>query len=113
MEKLLPRFVATHFTPLFEHSDTRDSCYFQSFKEMHFDSRLDRYGKRGWTYSELWSMGLIGLFMLVVACINFINLSTALSLNRAKEIGIRKVLGSSRAGLIWQFLSETGGTHPW
>jgi ABC-type antimicrobial peptide transport system permease subunit len=107
MNAMLPAFVATHFTPLFANSDTRDSCFFQPLKEMHFNSQLGRYGSRGWTYSELWSMGLIGIFLLAVACINFINLSTAQSLNRAKEVGVRKVLGSSRGQLLRGFLWET------
>lgn len=107
MNAMLPAFVATHFTPLFANSDTRDSCFFQPLKEMHFNSQFERYGRRGWTYSELWSMGLIGIFLLAVACINFINLSTAQSLNRAKEVGVRKVLGSSRGQLLTGFLWET------
>ena len=107
MEALLPRFVATHFTPLFAHSDTRDSCYFQPLAKMHFDSDFSRYGPRGWTYSELSAMGLIGIFLLAVACINFINLATAQSLNRAKEVGVRKVLGSNRGQLLAGFLGET------
>ncbi|HXB32207.1 MAG TPA: ABC transporter permease, partial [Puia sp.] len=107
MNAMLPKFVATHFTPLFANSDTRDSCFFQPLKEMHFDSRFERYGSRGWTYSELWSMGMIGIFLLAVACINFINLATAQSLNRAKEVGVRKVLGSSRKQLLTGFLWET------
>ncbi|NML24094.1 FtsX-like permease family protein [Pseudoflavitalea sp. G-6-1-2] len=48
----------------------------------------------------------IGLFILLIACLNFINLSTAKSVERAKEIGVQKVLGNSRARLIMQFLSE-------
>lgn len=50
---------------------------------------------------------LIAFFILLIACINFINLSTARSANRAKEVGVRKVIGSSRHGLIGQFLTES------
>jgi ABC-type antimicrobial peptide transport system permease subunit len=107
MEALLPKFVATHFTPLYAQSDSRDSCYFQPLKEMHFDKNLSRYGKAGWSYGELWAMGSIGGFLLLVACINFINLATAQSLTRAKEIGVRKVLGSNRRQLLADFLRET------
>jgi putative ABC transport system permease protein len=49
----------------------------------------------------------IALFVLLIACINFMNLSTARSANRAREVGVRKVLGSSRKSLITQFLSES------
>ena len=55
----------------------------------------------------VWLFGAIAFFILVIACINFINLSTAKSANRAKEVGLRKVVGSYRSGLIQQFLTES------
>jgi putative ABC transport system permease protein len=55
----------------------------------------------------LWLFGIIGVFVLLLACINFINLSTARSLKRAKEVGIRKTVGSFRRQLIYQFFSES------
>jgi ABC-type antimicrobial peptide transport system permease subunit len=80
----------------------------QPLANMHFD---EVYGKDYGTDAHLPTLyGLMGiaLFILVLASINFINLSTAQSLRRAKEIGIRKVMGSRRIGLIGQFLGETG-----
>ncbi len=55
----------------------------------------------------IWIFGIVALFILIIASINFVNLSTAKSANRAKEVGVRKVVGSSRNSLIGQFLTES------
>ncbi|MEO5909265.1 MAG: ABC transporter permease [Pelobium sp.] len=57
--------------------------------------------------SNVWRMGRIAIFILLIACINFMNLSTARSEKRAKEVGVRKVAGAGRASLVFQFLSES------
>ena len=66
------------------------------------DGKLD-----GGRIQYVWLFGIIGIFVLLLACINFMNLSTARSEKRAKEVGIRKAIGSVRQQLIAQFLSES------
>jgi putative ABC transport system permease protein len=61
----------------------------------------------GGRISNVWLFGIIGGFVLILACINFMNLSTARSEKRAKEVGIRKAIGSVRRQLITQFFSES------
>jgi putative ABC transport system permease protein len=58
-------------------------------------------------YQYLYLMGAIGLFLILAACINYTNLSTAMAVRKSKETGIRKTMGASRSHLIGQFLSET------
>jgi putative ABC transport system permease protein len=72
---------------------------------LHSDLGGDFAGNGNITYVYLFSA--IALFILVIACINFMNLSTARSSNRAKEVGVRKVMGSLRPHLVGQFLSES------
>ena len=80
----------------------------QPLTEMHFDSRLDLYTSKPFSKQLISAISLIGLFLVIIACVNFINLATAQAVNRSKEVGIRKVLGSRRQQLIIQFMSETG-----
>ncbi|WP_234573175.1 ABC transporter permease [Rhodohalobacter sp. 614A] len=56
--------------------------------------------------ANLYIFSFIGFFILLIACVNFMNLATAYSTTRAKEVGIRKSIGAKRGGLIWQFISE-------
>src|SRR5438045_4484042 len=58
-------------------------------------------------YSYLYLIGAIGLFLILAACINYTNLSTALAIKKSKEVGVRKTMGATRKHLIRQFLSET------
>lgn len=80
----------------------------QPLADIHFNGDYhDMYSRRAHKPTLLALAG-IALFILVIAAINFINLSTAQSILRSREVGVRRVLGSSRGGLIQQFLCETG-----
>lgn len=78
----------------------------QPLSELHFDTRFGSYN-RTISRTTLGSLALIAAALVLMACINFINLSTAHALNRLMEVGIRKVLGSSRAKIVWQLVGET------
>ncbi|MBS1659530.1 MAG: ABC transporter permease [Bacteroidetes bacterium] len=104
-EKELPAFYQRHRRLP---DEIKVAFSLQPLADIHFNSTYkDTYGRRAHKPTLIALVG-IALFILVIAAINFINLSTAQSILRAKEVGVRKVLGSSRGGLVSQFLVETG-----
>ncbi|HEV2482961.1 MAG TPA: FtsX-like permease family protein [Puia sp.] len=86
---------------------TRSRLDLEPVPAMHLDEQFDSFKGDALSLKVLWSLGAIGVLLLVVACINFINLSTAQSVKRSKEVGVRKVLGSDRWQLLRQFMVET------
>jgi len=99
LEKLINKNGAKYYGP--------DARYYehklQKMADMHFDTQYDGKIKR----SVLWLLAGVGAFLVIIASINFVNLSTAQAMKRAKEIGVRKALGSTRTQLFWQFMNET------
>jgi putative ABC transport system permease protein len=90
----------------------RDAANSMAFKlqplaDVHFNSKYQAVEQRTGHKPTMYGLLAIGSFLLLLGCINFINLTTAQSAKRAKEIGIRKTMGSLRQQLVLQFLSET------
>ena len=103
-EKQLPSFFARHNQLP---KEIKARLQLQPLADIHFNGLYsDSYGRRAHKPTMFALIG-IAIFILLIASINFINLSTAQAVLRAREVGVRKVLGSSRRGLIGQFLSET------
>ena len=104
LTKQFQRFGAVHFT---KDMDLKFTPALQPLADLHFnDNYQDNYSRKA-HLPTLYGLMAIASFILLIAAINFINLATAQSVQRAKETGIRKLMGSSRASLISQFLSET------
>jgi len=85
----------------------KDSHIIQSLSAVHYDTQAGDYSNKTISHELINVLWLIAAFILLIACVNFINLSTAQAVNRAKEVGVRKVLGSNRWQLKTQFLIET------
>lgn len=88
-------------------SGTRLNYHLQPLTDIHLYSQLGVELEANSDIKYIYIFSIIAIFLLVIACINFMNLSTARSANRAKEVGVRKVLGSFRSHLIKQFLMES------
>jgi putative ABC transport system permease protein len=86
----------------------KTTFFLQPLADIHHNPRLSNFSDREVPLKSLYIFGSIAFFLIIVACINYINLATALAANRNKEVGIKKAIGSSRGQIIAQFLSETG-----
>jgi putative ABC transport system permease protein len=99
-EQQLPAFVKKYYG---REDAATTRLHLQPLSDVHFNADYDGPASK----RNLWVLGVIGIFLIITACVNFINLATARALSRAKEVGVRKVMGSLRSHLFWQFMIET------
>ncbi len=104
VQSQMPDFMAKYHE---EKVANERTYYWQPLSEMHFDGRFNTFV--GFTAGKelTWVLSIIAVLLVFTACINFVNLATAQSLKRAKEVGVRKVLGGTRNRIFYQFIAET------
>ena len=101
----LPAFVKKYYPN--DNGPSNRIQVLQPLSDIHFNARYGNFGDHSTNKTILWTLAFIGVLIIVMASINFVNLSTAQAIGRSKEVGIRKVMGSSRGQLIGQVIGET------
>ncbi len=99
-------FYDKYIKPFGDVVDSELWYYLEPLADVHFKSTQEWDEPQG-NIAYVYAFGAIGLFILLLACINYMNMATARSGNRAKEIGVRKVLGSSKRRLVFSFFGES------
>jgi putative ABC transport system permease protein len=103
----LDKVIKERVNPIFEQFGIKIQYELQRITDIHLYSKIQDEAEAGGDISYIYIFGAVAVFMLLIACINYMNLATARSANRAKEVGVRKVMGSQRGQLISQFLTES------
>lgn len=104
LDERLPEFVQKYF---YDAEKANISLYLQPLTDIHLKSDLDYEIEPNGNVTYIRILGAIAAFLLIIAFINYVNLSTAMAGRRSKEIGIKKVFGSYRRQLIFQFITES------
>jgi putative ABC transport system permease protein len=105
-KKLLPMYDK-YMASIFAQYNVKIHYGIQKITDIHLHSSFEQEPEELGSMSYIWIFSAVAFFMILIACINYMNLTTARSARRAKEIGVRKVTGSSKGQLILQFLSES------
>jgi putative ABC transport system permease protein len=103
----LDKVIKEKVNPIFEQYNIKINYELQKITDIHLHSKIQDEAEAGGDISYIYIFGAVAIFMLLIACINYMNLATARSANRAKEVGVRKVMGSQKFQLISQFLTES------
>lgn len=105
VEAKLPGIV-DKYKPELKESTQKQLLGLQLLKDIHLTSDLTEEPETNGNARTVFFLGLIGIFVLIIAWINYVNLSTARALERAREVGVRKVIGAVKSQLVSQFLTE-------
>lgn len=116
LESQMPGFLDRHFGAVVKANSGAPAnfvaskvtaLHLQKVTSIHLHSHLDDELEAGGNINNVYMMSVIGVFIVLIACFNFVNLSTAKAANRAKEVGLRKAVGAVKFQLISQYLSES------
>lgn len=107
VEAKFPAFIEKHLGEIQKSLNFKSYFYLQPITDIHLKSNYLKEPEANGSEKEVYFLSIIGVFILLIAWINYINLSTAKSMERAKEVGIRKVSGAIKLQLIIQFLLES------
>lgn len=107
LEAQFPAFMTRHAGEDMKATGLRRKLFLQAISDIHLNSNLDNEISPNGSITYLYILACIAGFTLLLACINFMNLATARSARRAREVGIRKVMGAYKATIVWQFLGES------
>lgn len=105
LEKKFPAFLEKHNGDEMKKIQMYPSIFLEPLRDVYLRSTRD--GNKTGNINNVYIFSIIGIFILLIACINFINLTTARSAERAKEVGIRKVVGAEKRQLTQQFIGES------
>ncbi|MGD9347101.1 MAG: ABC transporter permease [Candidatus Aminicenantes bacterium] len=107
LEAKFPALIDKHMGEMLKALGGKIDFFLQPLTSIHLHSNMENEIRPNSSITYIYIFTAIGLFILCIACINFMNLATARSSTRAKEVGMRKVVGAQRKALIWQFLGES------